>query len=276
MDIDDEALSAARALLELHGGNQYDKTRPTQTILTSNYGKMCPLCTKTFIFSISLKTHMSVTHKKFLCDLCDAVFSRPWQLSKHRETHPSTNFYSCPICLDPFPTSIMLRRHLQTHSVYKYESPDTHSQFNQFESENKSSLFSRSSSKSKEKRLIISTVKQSSGDRKAEMMRYKDKPAQTQADSSCPICADKISGPHYGTLTCSPCSSFFKRAILARRIFMCRNGGNCTIDKMRRSRCRYCRLVKCFACGMRSRNVGAKKRESMRINLLRQGIIRFK
>ena len=80
MDIDDEALSAARALLELHGGNQYDKTRPTQTILTSNYGKMCPLCTKTFIFSISLKTHMSVTHKKFLCDLCDAVFSRPWQI----------------------------------------------------------------------------------------------------------------------------------------------------------------------------------------------------
>ena len=48
---------------------------------------------------------------------------------------------------------------------------------------------------------------------KKEGQRRIKKTNQNEFLESCPICSDKVSGYHYGILTCESCKGFFKRTV---------------------------------------------------------------
>ncbi|VEL26319.1 unnamed protein product [Protopolystoma xenopodis] len=81
----------------------------------------------------------------------------------------------------------------------------------------------------------------------------------------CPVCGDRVSGYHYGLPTCESCkenqialivshyyfSGFFKRTVQNKKEYQCTENGHCTIDRVHRKRCAYCRFQKCLVVGMR-------------------------
>ena len=67
----------------------------------------------------------------------------------------------------------------------------------------------------------------------------------------CPVCGDKVSGYHYGLLTCESCKGFFKRTVQNKKVYTCVAGRSCVIDKTQRKRCPYCRFQKCMDVGMK-------------------------
>jgi hypothetical protein len=62
----------------------------------------------------------------------------------------------------------------------------------------------------------------------------------------CPVCGDKVSGFHYGLLTCESCKGFFKRTVQNKKLYSCVDKQACQIDKHQRKRCAYCRFQKCL------------------------------
>lgn len=79
----------------------------------------------------------------------------------------------------------------------------------------------------------------------------------TSADSKegieelCPVCGDKVSGYHYGLLTCESCKGFFKRTVQNKKVYTCVADRSCHIDKSQRKRCPFCRFQKCLDVGMK-------------------------
>ena len=67
----------------------------------------------------------------------------------------------------------------------------------------------------------------------------------------CPVCGDKVSGYHYGLLTCESCKGFFKRTVQNKKVYTCVADRSCIIDKTQRKRCPYCRFQKCLDVGMK-------------------------
>ena len=67
----------------------------------------------------------------------------------------------------------------------------------------------------------------------------------------CPVCGDKVSGYHYGLLTCESCKGFFKRTVQNKKVYNCVAERCCVIDKTQRKRCPYCRFQKCLDVGMK-------------------------
>lgn len=67
----------------------------------------------------------------------------------------------------------------------------------------------------------------------------------------CPVCGDKVSGYHYGLLTCESCKGFFKRTVQNKKVYTCVAERSCHIDKTQRKRCPYCRFQKCLEVGMK-------------------------
>ncbi|KAJ3599481.1 hypothetical protein NHX12_033442, partial [Muraenolepis orangiensis] len=70
-------------------------------------------------------------------------------------------------------------------------------------------------------------------------------------DEMCPVCGDKVSGYHYGLLTCESCKGFFKRTVQNNKRYTCIENQSCQIDKTQRKRCPYCRFQKCLTVGMK-------------------------
>ena len=66
--------------------------------------------------------------------------------------------------------------------------------------------------------------------------------------SSCLVCGDRSTGYHYGVSTCEGCKCFFKRS--AFKSFSCKKDKYCIINRVRRKKCRHCRLKKCVDAGM--------------------------
>ncbi|XP_076346799.1 nuclear hormone receptor FTZ-F1-like isoform X5 [Tachypleus tridentatus] len=83
----------------------------------------------------------------------------------------------------------------------------------------------------------------------------------------CPVCGDKVSGYHYGLLTCESCKGFFKRTVQNKKVYTCVADRNCHIDKSQRKRCPYCRFQKCLDVGM--------KLEAVRPDRMRGGRNKF-
>ncbi|XP_063063346.1 uncharacterized protein LOC134455910 isoform X2 [Engraulis encrasicolus] len=71
----------------------------------------------------------------------------------------------------------------------------------------------------------------------------------------CPVCRDKVSGYHYGLLTCESCKGFFKRTVQNGKRYSCHGNQDCHIDKFTRQRCAHCRFQKCLRVGMRLEDV---------------------
>ncbi|GAB1607050.1 nuclear receptor subfamily 5 group A member 2-like, partial [Argonauta hians] len=86
-------------------------------------------------------------------------------------------------------------------------------------------------------------------------------------DELCPVCGDKVSGYHYGLLTCESCKGFFKRTVQNKKVYSCVDNRNCLIDKTQRKRCPYCRFQKCLTVGM--------KLEAVRADRMRGGRNKF-
>ncbi|KAI3362341.1 hypothetical protein L3Q82_012240 [Scortum barcoo] len=75
----------------------------------------------------------------------------------------------------------------------------------------------------------------------------------------CPVCGDKVSGYHYGLLTCESCKGFFKRTVQNNKKYVCAEQQECTVDKSQRKRCPFCRFQKCLHVGMRLEAVRADR-----------------
>ncbi|XP_036973286.1 nuclear receptor subfamily 5 group A member 2-like isoform X2 [Acanthopagrus latus] len=75
----------------------------------------------------------------------------------------------------------------------------------------------------------------------------------------CPVCGDKVSGYHYGLLTCESCKGFFKRTVQNNKQYVCAESQDCTIDTTQRKRCPFCRFQKCLHVGMRLEAVRADR-----------------
>ncbi|CAG5078108.1 Oidioi.mRNA.OKI2018_I69.PAR.g8902.t1.cds [Oikopleura dioica] len=86
-------------------------------------------------------------------------------------------------------------------------------------------------------------------------------------EEPCPICGDKITGYHYGILTCESCKGFFKRTVQNKKTYQCVDMGDCVINKIQRKRCPACRYQKCMRMGM--------KLEAIRADRLRGGRNKF-
>ena len=66
----------------------------------------------------------------------------------------------------------------------------------------------------------------------------------------CKVCGDKSSGVHYGVITCEGCKGFFRRSQSSVVNYQCPRAKACTVDRVNRNRCQYCRLQKCLRLGM--------------------------
>ncbi|XP_020789837.1 nuclear receptor subfamily 5, group A, member 5 [Boleophthalmus pectinirostris] len=88
-----------------------------------------------------------------------------------------------------------------------------------------------------------------------------------ESQESCPVCGDKVSGYHYGLLTCESCKGFFKRSVQNNKHYTCTEQQNCPMNLTQRKRCPYCRFQKCLAVGM--------KKEAVRADRMRGGRNRF-
>ncbi|MBN3294440.1 NR5A2 protein, partial [Polypterus senegalus] len=83
----------------------------------------------------------------------------------------------------------------------------------------------------------------------------------------CPVCGDRVSGYHYGLLTCESCKGFFKRTVQNNKHYICVEEQSCPIDKTQRKRCPSCRFQKCLSVGM--------KPEAIRADRMRGGRNKF-
>ncbi|XP_061604744.1 nuclear receptor subfamily 5, group A, member 5 isoform X1 [Phyllopteryx taeniolatus] len=98
-----------------------------------------------------------------------------------------------------------------------------------------------------------------------ELRRAAD--ARPNSDEGCPVCGDKISGYHYGLLTCESCKGFFKRSVQNDKHYTCAEGQSCPMNVSQRKRCPFCRFQKCLAVGM--------KKEAVRADRMRGGRNKF-
>ncbi|KAK7083198.1 Nuclear hormone receptor e75 [Halocaridina rubra] len=92
----------------------------------------------------------------------------------------------------------------------------------------------------------------------------------------CRVCGDKASGFHYGVHSCEGCKGFFRRSIQQKIQYRpCTKNQQCSILRINRNRCQYCRLKKCIAVGMSRDAVRfgrVPKREKARILAAMQSV----
>ncbi|CAJ0573639.1 unnamed protein product, partial [Mesorhabditis spiculigera] len=67
---------------------------------------------------------------------------------------------------------------------------------------------------------------------------------QSSNRTLCAVCEDVATGNHYNVASCNGCKTFFRRAIVNKRNFVCMGDGNCAVNKGVRCACRHCRLKK--------------------------------
>nr|XP_006817627.1 PREDICTED: nuclear receptor ROR-beta-like [Saccoglossus kowalevskii] len=65
----------------------------------------------------------------------------------------------------------------------------------------------------------------------------------------CWVCGEKSSTYHYGVVSCDGCKSFFSRSQSLHTAYKCGNQ-TCTVNRLTRNQCQYCRWIKCLAVGM--------------------------
>ncbi|XP_035205852.1 nuclear hormone receptor FTZ-F1-like isoform X2 [Stegodyphus dumicola] len=117
--------------------------------------------------------------------------------------------------------------------------------------------------------LTVATTPNQQQQQPGPLVEYPHDPPDTKEgiEELCPVCGDKVSGYHYGLLTCESCKGFFKRTVQNKKVYTCVADRSCHIDKSQRKRCPYCRFQKCLDVGM--------KLEAVRADRMRGGRNKF-
>ncbi|CEF62443.1 Nuclear hormone receptor, ligand-binding, core domain and Zinc finger, nuclear hormone receptor-type domain and Nuclear hormone receptor, ligand-binding domain and Zinc finger, NHR/GATA-type domain-containing protein [Strongyloides ratti] len=77
----------------------------------------------------------------------------------------------------------------------------------------------------------------------------------SQLSEYCLVCNVPTNSIHFGVNACKPCSSFFRRTVVAGKVYKCRKATkNCNVTKDKNRMCRYCRYEKCKKIGMALKN----------------------
>ncbi|XP_035611186.1 oocyte zinc finger protein XlCOF6-like isoform X2 [Oncorhynchus keta] len=90
----------------------------------------CTVCSQHFSHAPALRKHMLVTHpgempeKHCICSVCGRCFTKRNNLYKHMRTHKEERPFSCHICGKKFNSSGNLSRHNRTHTGQKLYSCD--------------------------------------------------------------------------------------------------------------------------------------------------------
>ncbi|ULT92465.1 hypothetical protein L3Y34_009922 [Caenorhabditis briggsae] len=69
-------------------------------------------------------------------------------------------------------------------------------------------------------------------------------------EKQCQICSKSSNGMHFGAMTCRACAAFFRRAVVLKLEYTCKEKKMCHLEVVGRSICRYCRFEKCKEIGM--------------------------
>ncbi|XP_075046198.1 oxysterols receptor LXR-beta [Mixophyes fleayi] len=88
-----------------------------------------------------------------------------------------------------------------------------------------------------------------------ERKRKKGPAPKMLGNEVCSVCGDKASGFHYNVLSCEGCKGFFRRSVIKKPKYTCKNSGKCQMDMYMRRKCQECRLRKCREAGMREQCV---------------------
>ena len=69
-------------------------------------------------FTVEEKCHerTQTGERPFMCEMCDAAFSRSGDLKRHMGTHTGERPFKCEICDDAFRRSKHLKSHMKTHT----------------------------------------------------------------------------------------------------------------------------------------------------------------
>ncbi|GBN91892.1 hypothetical protein AVEN_35644-1 [Araneus ventricosus] len=87
---------------------------------------VCPTCSKSFAWKISLVMHMKIHtgEKLFTCEICQKSFGRNEHLKKHMKTHSKENNFKCNICYRSFQRKHCFAMHMQKHQEKKASHPE--------------------------------------------------------------------------------------------------------------------------------------------------------
>ncbi|KAF8385951.1 hypothetical protein PRIPAC_75093, partial [Pristionchus pacificus] len=68
----------------------------------------------------------------------------------------------------------------------------------------------------------------------------------------CRVCGEQATGYHYDAISCNGCKTFFRRSVMDKREYVCKNEGRCLelLPKEKRLSCRSCRFESCVDAGM--------------------------
>ncbi|KAH7700523.1 hepatocyte nuclear factor 4-alpha isoform e [Aphelenchoides avenae] len=77
------------------------------------------------------------------------------------------------------------------------------------------------------------------------------------SDRSCVICGEYAKCRHHGATCCDACAAFFKRTMLAPKDYHCKCRRENAKKSIRKSLCRYCRLIRCLRAGLKVTGIEA-------------------
>ncbi|CAF1053192.1 unnamed protein product [Rotaria sordida] len=103
---------------------------------------------------------------------------------------------------------------------------------------------------------------------KSSLNNFTGKKRQSSIFSSeCKICGVPATYLYYGVISCHPCKMFFKRnAQRGMEILKCGFDNDCEINVNTRHVCSYCRLMKCFLCGMKIEKIRSSRPKPNKTN----------
>ncbi|KAL7072927.1 hypothetical protein ACQ4LE_007782 [Meloidogyne hapla] len=77
--------------------------------------------------------------------------------------------------------------------------------------------------------------------------------SRNERPTDCVVCSRPAKCCHFDVPSCLGCRSFFRRSVLGQRTYVCKNIGNCQIEKG--ELCRSCRFDRCLLGGMDFRTI---------------------
>lgn len=73
---------------------------------------------------------------------------------------------------------------------------------------------------------------------------------QCMEPETCKICFQRADGIHFAVYSCRACAAFFRRTVIMKLEYTCKEQGKCTVEKSHRNLCRSCRYTRCLNEGM--------------------------